>query len=171
MAAKKEMKETVSSLVEMVEPDDSLVDDQGSLMVPHAGRRNVLRGKRRIVDKKMFERLCRIQCEIPDILGYVGTTQEELERWCSRVYRIPLSRMMDWIRADGRVQLREAIFREVGSPSILNNIFNRYLPELASGEEEENLGLQQLIDAIRGIQPDEIRGVFADEENNAADVP
>ena len=169
MAAKKEARVPAASLVETVGSVPPLVGQEDDLTVYAGKRHGLLRGKRRILDRRKFEKLCMIQCEVADILGYAGTTQEKLESWCNRVYHRPLSQMMEWIRADGRVELREAIFREVGSPSILNNIFNRYLPELSSQDAEENQGLQQLVDAIMGVQPDVIRGVFADEADGSAD--
>ena len=43
---------------------------------------NTLRGYRRELTKEIFEDLASLQCEIPEILGYVGTDQAKLERWC-----------------------------------------------------------------------------------------
>ena len=50
----------------------------------------VLHGYRRDLTREVFEDLAALQCEIPEILGYVGTTQPKLERWCKSTYRRPL---------------------------------------------------------------------------------
>ena len=39
-----------------------------------------LKGLRREMTKDMFEELAALQCEVPEILGYVGTTAEKLEK-------------------------------------------------------------------------------------------
>ncbi len=131
-----------------------------------------LRGKRRILDQQRFENLCRAQCTLENILGYVGTTEEELSAWCGRVYGLPLPDIMRWISQDGQIDVRNAMFDQLKSPSILSAIFNRVIPQQEQAEEEQNQGLQQLVSAIMGVQPGVIREVFADEEtDHAADVP
>ena len=46
-----------------------------------------LRGCRREITKQEFEELAALQCEVPEILGYVGIRQKALESWCRKVYR------------------------------------------------------------------------------------
>ena len=46
-----------------------------------------LKGLRREMTREMFEELAALQCEVPEILGYVGTTAEKLEKWCRKTYR------------------------------------------------------------------------------------
>ena len=47
----------------------------------------VLQGLRRAMTRDDFEELAALQCEEAEILGYVGTTRDRLEKWCRRTYR------------------------------------------------------------------------------------
>ena len=69
-----------------------------------------LSGRRRDLTKEMFEELGKVLCETPEILGYVGTTEEKLDRWCRKIYRMPLSEILPMIHQDGKVEIRKATF-------------------------------------------------------------
>ena len=69
-----------------------------------------LRGLRREMTREMFEDLVALQCEVPEILGYVGTTEEKLARWCRKAYRLPLADALFMLRQDGLIEIRRAGF-------------------------------------------------------------
>ena len=58
----------------------------------------VLAGLRRELTRELFEELTALQCAPEEILGYVGTDERKLRRWCRRTYGRPLETMMDMIR-------------------------------------------------------------------------
>ena len=72
-----------------------------------------LKGFRREMTRDMFEELAALQCEVPEILGYVGTSAEKLEKWCRKTYRHPLDEMLRMIRQDGLVAIRRASFDQL----------------------------------------------------------
>ena len=57
-----------------------------------------LAGLRREMTREMFEELCALQCRLPEILGYVGTTEKKLDAWCRKQYRMPLPDAMAMLR-------------------------------------------------------------------------
>ena len=57
-----------------------------------------LRGLRRELTRELFEELGALQCAPEEILGYIGTTEQKLERWCRKVYRRPLAEMLSMVR-------------------------------------------------------------------------
>ncbi len=65
-----------------------------------------LRGRRRELTRDVFEHLCALQCRLPEILGYAGITEKDLEKWCRRQYRLPLSDAMAMLRQDGLIEIR-----------------------------------------------------------------
>ena len=95
----------------------------------------VLRGLRRELTRDLFEDLAALQCEPEEILGYIGTTHEKLEKWCRRTYRQPLSAMIRMIRQDGLIAIRRASFEQLKkSATIISQQYNRFLPPAAADD-------------------------------------
>ena len=64
----------------------------------------VLRGLRRELTRDLFEELAALQCAEEEILGYIGTSRDRLDKWCRRTYRRrPLEEMLRMIRQDGLI--------------------------------------------------------------------
>ena len=97
-----------------------------------------LKGFRREMTRDMFEELAALQCEVPEILGYVGTTQEKLEKWCRKTYRHPLDEMLRMIRQDGLVAIRRSSFDQLRkSATIISQQYNRFLPQAGAGDRSQ----------------------------------
>ena len=87
-----------------------------------------LSGGRRDLTRELFEELGALQCEPEEILGYVGTTEEKLDRWCRRVYRKPLADILPMIRQDGLIEIRRASFEALRkSAPLIQQQYNRFL--------------------------------------------
>ena len=122
----------------------------------------VLRGLRRDLTRETFEDLAALQCEDTEILGYIGTTRDRLDKWCRRTYRRrPLEEMLHMIRQDGLIAIRRASFEQLKkSATIISQQYNRFLP--AAGADDRS----QADDAIRAftemLNPteDAVREVF-----------
>ena len=95
----------------------------------------ILRGLRRDLTREIFEDLAALQCEPPEILGYIGTTPDKLEKWCRKTYRKPLEDMLRMIRQDGLIAIRRASFEQLKkSATIITQQYNRFLPQAGSGD-------------------------------------
>ena len=125
-----------------------------------------LAGLRRELTREMFEELCALQCRLPEILGYVGTTEEKLARWCRRLYRLPLADVLRMLRQDGLIEIRRAGFDQLRkSATLIGQQYTRYLsdPEAdqAAHAAEE---LARRIFSVSDPGEDEVSRLFGGEE-------
>ena len=120
-----------------------------------------LKGFRREMTRDMFEELAALQCEVPEILGYVGTTQEKLEKWCRKTYRHPLDEMLRMIRQDGLVAIRRASFDQLRkSATIISQQYNRFLPQAGAGDRSEADSAIRAFTAMLDPPEETVREIF-----------
>ena len=106
-----------------------------------------LKGLRREMTREMFEELAALQCEVPEILGYVGTTAEKLEKWCRKTYRHPLDEMLRMIRQDGLV-------------AIISQQYNRFLPQAGAEDRSQADSAIRAFTAMMNPSGDTVRELF-----------
>ena len=120
-----------------------------------------LKGLRREMTRDMFEELAALQCEVPEILGYVGTTVEKLEKWCRKTYRHPLDEMLKMIRQDGLVAIRRASFEQLKkSATIISQQYNRFLPQAGAGDRSEADSAIRAFTAMLDPNEETVREIF-----------
>ncbi len=96
-----------------------------------------LKGLRREMTREMFEELGGILCEPGEILGYVGTTRDKLDRWCRRTYRAGLEEILPMLHQDGLVEIRRASFEAMSkSATLINQLYTRFL-NATDGDREK----------------------------------
>ena len=121
---------------------------------------NTLRGYRRELTKEIFEDLAALQCEIPEILGYVGTDRAKLERWCRKIYRRNLEEILRAVRQDGLIQIRRASFEQLKkSAALITQQYNRFLPPASSDAAASQAALAALTAAVQ-MPEEDVREVF-----------
>ena len=119
-----------------------------------------LHGYRRDLTKDLFEDLAALQCEIPEILGYVGTDRTRLERWVRKVYRRPLPEILQAVRQDGLIQIRRASFDQLKkSATVITQQYNRFLPPAQEDDAASRAAIAALTAAV-SLPEDEVREVF-----------
>ena len=122
-----------------------------------------LKGLRREMTREMFEELAALQCEIPEILGYVGTTEEKLARWCRRNYRMPLPETLFMLRQDGLIEIRRAGFDQLKkSATLIQQQYNRFLSARTDSQTEEAKKLAREIFSLEDPAEDQVRELFAE---------
>ena len=120
----------------------------------------VLRGYRRELTRSVFENLAALQCEPSEILGYIGTTLPKLEAWCSRTYRRPLPEILEAVRQDGLIQIRQASFEQLKkSATIITQQYNRFLPPARTQDASARAAIEALTAAV-SLPEEEVREVF-----------
>ena len=125
----------------------------------------ILDGKRRKMDKKLFEELCALQCPEEEILGYVGTTGKKLAAWCRKTFGIPLKEMLPMARTDGLVAIRRASFEQLKkSATIISQQYNRFLPDAGKDPRENAEAAIRAISAAMAPAPEEMRELFPEAE-------
>ncbi len=120
-----------------------------------------LKGLRREMTREMFEELAALQCELPEILGYVGTTEDRLARWCRRNYRLSLADTLFMLRQDGLVEIRRASFEQLKkSATLIQQQFNRFLAARGDSAQEEARRLAREIFTLDDPESREVRELF-----------
>ena len=113
-----------------------------------------MKGLRRELSREDFEGLCALQCEIPEILGFVGTTEEKLARWCQRIYRLPLKDVLFMLRQDGLIEIRRASFDQLKKSAPL-------IQQHPAGQAEKHAeSLAKQIFSIADPSEEEVRDLF-----------
>ena len=120
-----------------------------------------LKGLRREMTRDMFEELASMQCEVPEILGYVGTTPEKLEKWCRKTYRRPLDEMVRMIRQDGLIAIRRASFEQLKkSATIISQQYNRFLPQAGAEDRSQADNAIRAFTAMLDPKEETVRELF-----------
>lgn len=63
------------------------------------------------IDKAQFEKLCELQCTMPEVMCFFDVSDKTLENWCRRTYDMTFSEVFKIKRQAGMVSLRRAQFR------------------------------------------------------------
>ena len=122
-----------------------------------------LRGLRRELTRELFEELAALQCAVEEILGYVGTTEKKLERWCRKTYRRPLDEMLPMIRQDGLIAIRRASFDQLKkSATIISQQYNRFLPNAGADPRASADAAIRALTAAAAPSGEELREMFGE---------
>ena len=127
-----------------------------------------LRGLRRELTRELFEELAALQCAAGEILGYIGTTEQKLDRWCRKVYRRPLREMLAMIRQDGLIAIRRASFEQLKkSATLVSQQYNRFLPAAGADPRESAEAAIRALTAAAAPGEGEMRELFGDAGGEA----
>ena len=122
-----------------------------------------LRGLRRELTRELFEELAAIQCAEEEILGYLGTTEKKLERWCRKTYRRPLGEMLAMIRQDGLIAIRRASFDQLKkSAAIISQQYNRFLPDAGTDPRQSAEAAIRALTAAAAPPREELRVLYGE---------
>lgn len=65
-----------------------------------------------IIDKKVFESLCSVQCTGVEIADHFGVSHDTLGRWCKQTYKMTFEEVFAQKRSTGKISLRRMQFRQ-----------------------------------------------------------
>ena len=120
-----------------------------------------LKGLRREMTREMFEELAALQCEVPEILGYVGTTADKLEKWCRKTYPHPLDETLRMIRQAGQVAIRRAsLDQRKNSATVSTQQYNRFLPQAGAEDRSQADSAIRAFTAMMNPTGDTVRELF-----------
>ena len=123
-----------------------------------------LAGLRREMTREMFEELCALQCRLPEILGYVGTTEKKLDAWCRKQYRMPLPDAMAMLRQDGLIEIRQAGFDQLKkSATLIGQQYTRYLTVPAEDQVQQAESLARRIFSLEEPSEEDVAALFSEE--------
>ena len=129
-----------------------------------------LRGLRRELTRELFEELAALQCAEEEILGYIGTTEKKLERWCRKTYRRPLAEMLSMIRQDGLIAIRRASFEQLRkSATVISQQYNPFLPKAGTDARENAEAVIRAVTAAAAPGREELRELYGEEPGGEED--
>lgn len=65
-----------------------------------------------VIDQKQFEKLCALQCTLPEICSFFSCGEETIRRWCKRTYKATFESISTQKRQTGLISLRRAIWQK-----------------------------------------------------------
>lgn len=69
-------------------------------------------GRPRIeIDREQFEKLCAIQCTLVEIASWFKCSEDTIERWCRREYKMSFADAYKNYSGYGKISLRRAQFK------------------------------------------------------------
>jgi len=63
------------------------------------------------IDEEQFKGLCRIQCTLTEIADWFKCSEDTIERWCKRTYKLTFAEAYKIHAAPGRISLRRTQFK------------------------------------------------------------
>jgi len=63
------------------------------------------------IDKEQFEKLCGLQCTLIEIAGFFRCSEDTIEKWCKREYKMRFTDIFRQKRTTGQISLRRSQFR------------------------------------------------------------
>lgn len=58
------------------------------------------------IDKQQFEKLCGLQCTLVEIAGFFDCSEDTIERWCVRNYKMKFAEVYKTHSQQGKIALR-----------------------------------------------------------------
>ena len=130
-----------------------------------------LRGLRRELTRELFEELGALQCATEEILGYIGTTEKKLERWCRKNYRRSLNETLAMVRQDGLIAIRRASFEQLKkSATLISQQYNRFLPNAGADPQKNADDAIRALTAAAALPREELQALYADPEQGGEDL-
>jgi len=111
------------------------------------------------VDKETFEKLCGLHCTLIEISGFMGCSDETIERWCKREYGKPFAEVNKLKRGKGAVSLRRKQFEVAmnGNPTLLIWLGKQYLDQSDKNELNANISHAHTVtDLIKGTRTEQL---------------
>lgn len=93
-------------------------------------------GRPRIeIDKTQFEKLCGLQCALIEFASFFNCSEDTIERWCKREYKMSFAEVFNLKRGVGKISLRRAQFRMAETnPSMAIWLGKQYLGQTEKQE-------------------------------------
>ena len=66
---------------------------------------------RKEIDSEQFKKLCSIQCTLTEIASWFKCSEDTIERWCKRTFKMSFAESFKTWSADGKISLRRTQFK------------------------------------------------------------
>jgi hypothetical protein len=94
------------------------------------------------IDKENFEKLCALQCTLVEISEFFGCSEDTVERWCKRQYKMLFADIYKKKSAVGRISLRRSQFKMAESnPALAIWLGKQYLNQVDRNEVHNDVAV------------------------------
>lgn len=111
---------------------------------------------RKDINQGQFEGLCRIQCTLSEIADIFDCSEDTIERWCRREYKISFAEAFKRFSAGGKMSLRRIQFKLAEkSPAMAIWLGKQYLGQREFYEEQVKETDDGFLQALSGTAKDD----------------
>lgn len=108
------------------------------------------------IDQTQFENLCRIQCTLVEIANWFNCSEDTVQRWCKKTYKLTFSECWQKFAVGGLISLRRSQFK-LAEHNVAMAIFlgKNYLGQRDTPEtnnEEQLKKLDEVLAEIKGVE-------------------
>ena len=114
---------------------------------------------RKDINQGQFEGLCRIQCTLSEIADIFDCSEDTIERWCRRTYKMRFADTFKKFSAGGKMSLRRIQFKLAEkSPAMAIWLGKQYLGQREFYEEQVKETDDGFLQALSGTAKDDWNG-------------
>lgn len=104
------------------------------------------------IDVDQFKKLCSIQCTLREIAAYFRVSEDTIQRFCKREFKMTFTEAFDTFSADGKISLRRTQFRMAEhNPSMAIWLGKQFLGQrdMVENNVQANGQLGEILDLMR----------------------
>lgn len=103
--------------------------------------------KLKVVDWDEFDKLCGIQCTLPEIAAWFNVSEDTIERICIREKRVKFAEYFNQKRSRGKIPLRRRQYQAAmdGNTALLIWLGKQYLGQ------SEKIEKQDIVDGLKFV--------------------
>lgn len=92
------------------------------------------------INKKQFENLCKLQCDIEEIASWFDCETTDVQEWCDETYGVPFEEIFEQKAKAGLISLRRAQFKLAERSAPMAMFLGRqYLGQTDNGPSEQTI--------------------------------
>ena len=127
------------------------------------------------IDKAEFEKLCGLFCTLTDISAFFDCSEDTIERWCKKTYKMGFAEIYKKCSSIGKASLRRWQFQAAakGNTAMLIFLGKNYLGQADNVHVEANADgkLADLIDGLKEPMDGNIHDETTAVDVSVADEP
>lgn len=121
-----------------------------------------------LIDRKVFEKLCALQCTKAEILGFLEVPNDYLNKWCEEVYGKPYMEVYEEKRQAGLVSLRRNQFKLSERSSTMNIFLSKNLLGMTDKTTIETNSTTS--NPLEGLSEEELREILNISKNKDIEI-
>lgn len=127
-------------------------------------KKKTKRGRPRInIEEENFYKLCGLQCTLKEIAAFFSCSEDTIENWCKRTFKMNFSDIYAIKASMGKISLRRSMFRMAETNPKMAIWLSKQHLGMKDKIETENINYNNNIDVSK-LSDDEIDKILESEE-------